>query len=174
MDYTDGVKILKFFVLQMTNLEQSFTEATQTQEMPTIEAAKSLVAPLTIKGFTMKLLGGGLVVLGFLLSPLSWWNDILFNLPIAYGFGYLCNLVVPGVLVPAAIAGYWLSNVLGIVLMQVGAVKVFQKDPQPTNLKKELVTGLVSSTAYTIVIVVLLQLKVLDGFHLPFDLLTGI
>jgi uncharacterized membrane protein HdeD (DUF308 family) len=81
---------------------------------------------------------------------------------------------VPGVLVPAAIAGYWISNVLGILLMQVGAVKMFQKQPQPVNFRKELVTGLVSSTAYTVLIVVLIQLKVLDGLHLPFDLSLGI
>jgi hypothetical protein len=42
------------------------------------------------------------------------------------------------VLVPAAIAGYWISNVLGILLMQVGAVKMFQKQPQPINFRKEL------------------------------------
>jgi hypothetical protein len=42
------------------------------------------------------------------------------------------------VLVPAAIAGYWISNVLDILLMQVGAVKMFQKQPQPINFRKEL------------------------------------
>jgi len=42
-----------------------------------------------------KFRGGILLVLGFMLSPFSWWNDLFFNLPIAYGFGYLCSLWQP-------------------------------------------------------------------------------
>jgi hypothetical protein len=158
----------------MTNLGQTFTDPSQSQGFVTEKDNGAASSLWTIKLLAQKLLGGLLLVLGFLLSPLSWWNDLLFNLPIAYGFGYMCNLVVPGVLVPAAIAGYWISNVLGILLMQVGAVKMFQKQPQPVNFRKELVTGLVSSTAYTVLIVMLIQLKVLDGLHLPFDLSLGI
>jgi hypothetical protein len=52
------------------------------------------------------------VGLGYLLSPLCWWNDLVFNLPIAYGFGYLCRLISPDLLIPGAIAGYWLSNII--------------------------------------------------------------
>jgi hypothetical protein len=42
-----------------------------------------------------KLRGGFLLVIGFLLSPLSFWNDLFFNLPIAYLFGYVCSLLSP-------------------------------------------------------------------------------
>ncbi|MBR8834472.1 MAG: hypothetical protein DSM106950_10660 [Stigonema ocellatum SAG 48.90 = DSM 106950] len=108
-----------------------------------------------------KLKGGLFLVIGYLLSPLCWWNDLVFNLPIAYFFGYLCSLLSPKLLLPCAIIGYWLSNIVGILLMQVGAVDVFQNKPQETNLKKELFTGLVSSTVYTLVILVLIQFKIL-------------
>lgn len=158
----------------MTNLDRTFKNPSQLQELVTEKDINAALSPWTIQILAQKLLGGLLLILGFLLSPLSWWNDLLFNLPIAYGFGYVFNLVVPGVLVPAAITGYWISNVLGIVLMQAGVVKVFQKQPQSINLRKELVTGLVSSTAYTVLIVVLIQLKVLDGLPLPFNLSLGI
>src|SRR4028119_1007348 len=109
-----------------------------------------------------KLRGGFLLVIGFLLSPLSFWNDLFFNLPIAYGFGYACSLLNPNLLLPCSIVGYWLSNIVGILLMQVGAVDVFQGQPKERNLKKELLTGLVSSTIYTIVILALIQFKILD------------
>jgi hypothetical protein len=158
----------------MTNLDPSFINPSQSKGVISGTSDSAASSPWSFTILAQKLLGGGLLILGFLLSPLSWWNDLLFNLPIAYGFGYVCNLAVPGVLVPAAIAGYWISNVLGIVLMQAGAVKVFQKQPQPVNFRKELVTGLVSSTAYTVLIVVLIQLKVLDGLPLPFNLSLGI
>lgn len=116
-----------------------------------------------------KLRGSFLVVLGYLLSPLCWWNDLVFNLPVAYGFGYLCSFIAPNFLMPGAIAGYWLSNVAGILLMQAGLLDVVQKGAQQRNIKKELLTGVVSSTVYTVVIVLLLQLKILEtplfSFH---------
>lgn len=109
-----------------------------------------------------KLIGGALLVIGFLLSPLCWWNDLIFNLPIAYFFGYICSLLSPELLMPCSIVGYWISNIAGILLMQVGAVDVVQKQPKERNLKKELLTGLVSSTVYTLVILVLMQFNIID------------
>lgn len=110
-----------------------------------------------------KLIGGFLVVIGFLLSPLCWWNDLFFNLPIAYSFGYVCNLFSPNLLVPCSIIGYWLSNIVGILMMQVGSVDVFQGQPKDRNLKKELLTGLVSSTVFTLIVMALMHFKILDA-----------
>ncbi|OUL24727.1 hypothetical protein [Nostoc sp. 106C] len=114
------------------------------------------------KGILKKLRGGFFLVLGYLLSPLCWWNDLLFNLPIAYFFGYMCSLLSPKLLLPCSIIGYWLSNIVGILLMQFGSADVFQNEAKERNLKKELLTGFVSSTVYTLVIMVLIQLKILD------------
>ena len=36
-----------------------------------------------------------------MLSPLSWWNDLFFNFPIAYAFGWVVNLIYPGTLIAA-------------------------------------------------------------------------
>lgn len=110
-----------------------------------------------------KLRGGFFLVLGYLLSPLCWWNDLLFNLPIAYGFGYICSLFYPKLLLPGSIIGYWLSNIIGILLMQFGAMDVLQNQPKERNLKKELLSGVVTSTIYTLVILALVQLKIIDA-----------
>lgn len=115
------------------------------------------------KDIFKKLRGGFFLVVGYLLSPLCWWNDLLFNLPIAYGFGYACSLLSRKLLLPCSIIGYWLSNIVGILLMQFGSKDIFQKEPQEHNLKKELITGLISSTAYTLLIILLIQLKILDS-----------
>jgi hypothetical protein len=115
------------------------------------------------KDIFKKLRGGFFLVLGYLLSPLCWWNDLLFNLPIAYGFGYACSLLSPELLLPCSIIGYWLSNIVGILLMQFASKDIFQKEAQEHNLKKELITGLISSTAYTLLIILLIQLKILDS-----------
>jgi hypothetical protein len=115
------------------------------------------------KDIFKKLRGGFFMILGYLLSPLCWWNDLIFNLPIAYGFGYICSLLSTKLLLPCSIIGYWLSNIVGILLMQFGSKDIFQKEPQEHNLKKELFTGLISSTVYTLLIMLLIQLKILDS-----------
>jgi hypothetical protein len=130
------------------------------------QAAPESLQQVAQEGFKIevvlkKLRGGFFLVIGYLLSPLSFWNDLFFNLPIAYGFGYVCSLLSPGLLLPCSIAGYWLSNIAGILLMQVGAVDVFQEQPKERNLKKELLTGLVSSTVYSLVILALVQFNIL-------------
>ncbi|MEP6490399.1 hypothetical protein NDI43_21560 [Microcoleus vaginatus GB2-A3] len=109
-----------------------------------------------------KIRGGLLLAIGYLLSPLCWWNDIFFNLPIAYAFGYICSLLSQDLLFPCTIVGYWLSNIAGILLMQLGTLDVFTDKPKEKNFKKELLTGLVSSTAFTVVIVALIHFNVLD------------
>lgn len=112
-------------------------------------------------GLFKKLRGGFLLILGYLLSPLCWWNDLFFNLPIAYLFGYVCSLFSPSWLLPGSFIGYWLSNIAGILLMQLGVVDVLQR-PQEQNLKKDLLLGLASSTIYTLVILALVQLKIIN------------
>lgn len=151
---------------------------TASDELNTVEKVTS--EPLqeaTQNGFKInvwlkKLRGGFFLVFGFMLSPLSFWNDLFFNLPIAYGFGYLCSLLSPNLLLPCSIAGYWISNIAGILLMQWGAVDVFQGQPKERNLKKELLTGVVTSMVYTVVIVALIQLKILDT-PLLFSVVNG-
>jgi cation transport ATPase len=109
-----------------------------------------------------KLRGGFFLVIGYLLSPLCWWNDLVFNLPVSYCFGYICSWFSPNLLLPGLIVGYWLSNIVGILLMQAGAVEVFQQSKE-RNLKKELLMGLATSTVYTLAIVALIQFKILDA-----------
>jgi hypothetical protein len=125
-----------------------------TQQLPEAKGFKEV-------GFK-KIRGGLLLAIGYLLSPLCWWNDIFFNLPIAYAFGYIFSWLSPDLLFPCTIVGYWLSNIAGILLMQLGTLDVFTDKPKEKNLKKELLTGLVSSTVFTVVIVALIHFNVLE------------
>lgn len=143
--------------IQKVSQDMSLAKQTISQQLePTVPEAFK-------KDFFTKLRGGFFLVLGYLLSPLCWWNDLLFNLPIAYGFGYICSLLSSKLLVPGTVIGYWLTNIVGILLMQLGSADVFQNQSQERNLKKELLTGLVSSTVFTVVVIVLIQLKILDA-----------
>lgn len=110
----------------------------------------------------MKQLRGGFwVTLGYMLSPLSWWNDIFFNLPIAYAFAYAVTWGRSDWFFPATVIGYWLSNVLGFVLMQWGATDILQPD-QPANWRRDLAISLGSSTVYTLIVAGLVYWHVLQ------------
>jgi hypothetical protein len=108
-----------------------------------------------------KLRGGTLMGIGYLLSPLSWWNDLFFNLPIALVFGYGVSWLNASWFLPGTIVGYWLSNVLGMVMMQFGAVDMFWAEDN-RNVKRELLIGLGSATLYTLVVSALVYFHVLE------------
>jgi len=103
-----------------------------------------------------------LLGLGWLLSPLCWWNDLVINLPLAYGVGLLVKHFNPEWFTGGLIAGYWLSNVAGIVLMQTSALEVFQEPGSPNNLKRELLWGLFTSTIYTLLVYGLVQAGIIQ------------
>lgn len=110
-----------------------------------------------------KIKNSSLFIFGFLLSPLCWWNDLIFNLPISYGFGKLISIFSADLLIPASIVGYWLSNIIGIILMQLGAVNfINKKSGEQQNLSKNIWVGVGTSTAFTIVAVILWQTNILD------------
>lgn len=152
--YADGdrtsVGCWNYYCIVMTSMKK----VTQESASPTPENSLKTLLP--------KIRGGFFLVIGYLLSPLSWWNDLVFNLPIAYAFGYVCSLFAPKLLMPCVIIGYWLSNIIGILLMQAGAIDVLQKKSQERNVKKELFTGLVSSTIYTFLILALIQFHIIE------------
>ncbi|MBD1843463.1 hypothetical protein H6F89_08650 [Cyanobacteria bacterium FACHB-63] len=140
--------------------------------MRELEKEQEAATKFSLRGLSLKKVRGWvLFAIGWLLSPLCWWNDLIFNLPVAYGFGYVCSLFSSSWILPGTVIGYWLSNLIGILLMQAGAIDVFQSHER--NLKKELFWGVVSSSIFTIVVVALIQLKVLDLPGIDTTLLLG-
>jgi hypothetical protein len=107
-----------------------------------------------------KLRGGAMVGIGYMLSPLSWWNDLFFNLPIALVFGYAVAWLHSDWFLPGTIAGYWLSNVIGILMMQFGAMDMFVAEEE-RNLKRDLLIGFGGSTLYTIIVSMLVYFHIL-------------
>ena len=146
----------------MANAQKVGDELNLVEQVTHEPLAQSAHEGFDVATLFKKLRGGFLLILGFLLSPLSFWNDLFFNLPIAYLLGYVCSWLSPDFFLPGTIAGYWLSNIVGILLMQVGAVDVFQEQPKERNLRKELLTGVVSSAVYTLLILALIQFKILE------------
>ncbi len=106
--------------------------------------------------------GGLMAFIGFLLSPLSWWNDLFVNVPLAVGFGWLIGLLYRPGFAPAVILGYWLTNVLGLVLMHKGAKRALSSAQTKPYSRSELGRDLLISLLYTLFIVVLIRLHILQ------------
>jgi len=115
-----------------------------------------------------KISGSVLGVIGFMLSPLSWWNDAVVNLPLALIFASIVGVFYK----PAAekgsntfdamvILGYWLTNILGFVLMHKGAKQVLSNKDSKYSWRT-FAKDIGISLAYTGVIVILIKMGVLQ------------
>lgn len=110
-----------------------------------------------------KLTGGIMITIGYLLSPLSWWNDLFINIPIAYAFGVLFGLISKKLFLPMMVIGYLLTNVAGFILMHKGIRNLKGKKEASKN---ELAKDILISLAYTAAIIVLVKI----GFiRLPWE-----
>ena len=76
-----------------------------------------------------KVTGGVLAFVGYMLSPLSWWNDMFVNVPLALAFAWVVSLFWKSVFAPSLVLGYWLTNILGFILLHKGAEKMFSSKP---------------------------------------------
>jgi hypothetical protein len=117
---------------------------------------KTLRAPVAWK---RKISGGILAVVGFMLSPLSWWNDLVVNVPLALAFAWVVSLFYKPAFEASCIVGYLLTNVLGFVLMHKGAQRASSGEDKKYS-RRDLIRDAGISLLYTGLIVVLLKLGV--------------
>ena len=114
--------------------------------MPTVIPVRISKKDLAPRRVLVGLLG----VIGYILSPASWWNDALINIPLSLLAAKLLALVgVP--LRLGFIIAYWATNALGIFLMAWAG-------SQGLGVRgyKGLILSLLTATAYTIIVVLIL------------------
>lgn len=106
-----------------------------------------------------KFYGGILGTIGFLLSPLSWWNDLFINFPIAYACACAANFIYKGSFLGTFIVFYWLTNILGFVLLQKGLEKMGKDaEEKKKHSLKNFTKDIILSIIYSILIVILVKL----------------
>lgn len=93
-----------------------------------------------------------LVTAGFILSPLSWWNDAVINLPLAYVFSLPFTLVSEALFLPSFITGYWLSNLLGFLMMHWGGENLRQGKRTRISVQHSLVISLLYSIVMALLV----------------------
>jgi len=107
---------------------------------------------LLSKKITSKLLNGTLASIGFILSPLSWWNDLVVNFPLSYIIALPFGLLNQKLFIPAFIVAYWLTNIIGLLLIHKGSQKLFNPNSQTKN---QILNTFVWGSIYTILIIIL-------------------
>lgn len=90
-----------------------------------------------------------LATIGYLLSPLSAWNDLYVNLPIAYGMASLAGLIDQRLFAGALIASYWFTNVAGLIMLHKGLAPDLAAGLLAARLRRRLVTDIAISLVYT-------------------------
>lgn len=108
--------------------------------------------------FRTKAHGGIIAFIGYLLSPLSWWNDLVVNIPIAYVIALGAGFFSSNFFLPTLILAYWGTNILGFILIHYGTLKMTGKQAMT---KKELAFNIVLSLVYTAIMVFLVQTGIL-------------
>lgn len=103
-----------------------------------------------------KATGGAVAFVGFMLSPLSWWNDLFVNIPLAWAFAWLVSLFHRPAFTASFVVGYWLTNVLGFVLLHKGGAQALSGEVLPYT-RKALLRDLAISLAYTGLILLAIQ-----------------
>jgi hypothetical protein len=107
-----------------------------------------------------KVTGGILATIGFMLSPLSWWNDAFVNFPLALAFAWVVSLAYKPAFTAAWAVGYWITNILGLILIHKGAQQMVTSQPRRYS-RRDLLRDLAVSLAYTGLIVALAQFGVI-------------
>lgn len=96
-----------------------------------------------------------LAFVGYILSPLSWWNDLVVNFPLSYLLALPFALINKKLFIPAFISAYWMTNIVGLLLMQKGGKKALFGLKAKSEFKKEIKNTLIWGSLYTILIMVL-------------------
>ena len=103
--------------------------------------------------------GSIMTIIGYLLSPLSWWNDAFLNIPIALALAKITSLFVPVSFSILFTIFYWATNVLGFILMYLGGEDVvITRNNIKRSKTKTLVYSILISLAYTIIVVEIFKL----------------
>jgi len=103
-----------------------------------------------------RVVGAVLAVIGYILSPLSWWNDALVNVPIGLAVAYVLNSLIGLSKLLGFYIGYLLSNVAGMVLLFYGGYLAYSG--RPRHRWRHIILGIVASTIYTVAASIVLYL----------------
>ncbi|MBU4343170.1 MAG: hypothetical protein KKG21_04085 [Candidatus Omnitrophica bacterium] len=91
---------------------------------------------------------GILFFIGWILSPLTWWNDAFINIPLSYVMANLLAYIIPVPFLRLVIASYWFTNVAGLFFMYLGGKHLIASSK---DRRKAILTMLIFMGIYALV-----------------------
>ncbi len=90
--------------------------------------------------------------IGWMLSPLTFWNDIFVNIPISYLCAWLAIRFIKADFLFLVLVFYWISNGIGILMMYLSGKSIMQ---DKSNRLQALETILITVIIYSAIIIIL-------------------
>lgn len=107
-----------------------------------------------------------MATVGYLLSPLSWWNDLYVNVPVAYMFAWLVSFFDRRLFGVSLVFFYWITNLAGLLLLHKGLYSIAKGESEGGRSVKSLLFDVVLSVVYSGILVLLVHAGTL---RLPCD-----
>jgi len=89
---------------------------------------------------------------GWLLSPLTTWNDVLINIPLAYIMARAVKTLVPLDMAVLTVIFYWVTNIAGLWMMYFAARRIAAESKIP---RKGLLSIIVPMIVYSVIIILI-------------------
>lgn len=96
--------------------------------------------------------------IGWVLSPFTFWNDVIINIPIAYLCASLFVRFIPVKFLILVMIFYWLSNGLGLLLMYMSGKQIIAKGE---GWVREILKLILTIVIYSIILILLDKLAIL-------------
>ena len=127
------------------------------KRIPRKKARKSPEEALAIKKLILRLT----FFLGWILSPLTFWNDALVNIPLSYICANLAFRLVHIKFLTLVLIFYWISNGLGLLLMYISGKNIFDSG---RGVLREILTLLATIAAYSLLLLILNKAGIIKPF----------
>ena len=96
--------------------------------------------------------------IGWLLSPLTFWNDAFVNIPISYFCALLAIRFIKADFLHLVLIFYWLSNIFGIIMMYASGKSILQ---DKSNRLRALTNLLITVVIYSAIIIIINKIGIL-------------
>jgi hypothetical protein len=97
-------------------------------------------------------------IIGWLLSPLTFWNDLFINIPVAYFTSSLLRRFFNWDFALLVIVCYWASNIVGVIMMYLSGKNIIK---QGGSIPREIAILLGAMIAYSVILVLIAKTGIL-------------
>jgi hypothetical protein len=101
------------------------------------------------KNLREQIKGSIIATVGYLLSPLSWWNDLYINVPLAYVLAWLVSLADKRLFGASMVFFYWITNLAGLLLLHKGLSSAVKGNNAIPQTGRSIFFDILMSIAYS-------------------------